>query len=246
MRWGRDFIVGSLCALAQSGLNLPAVAATDSVVYWGASYAGVGKFIGSSQSPAIKIYKYKGRGGVTEFSDQAPPDRRYEVLRYDCYACNPASRIDWHQVRLYLKPFREPVDRAAAKYAVDPALVRAVIHAESAFRPEAISSKGAIGLMQLMPATAADMGVADARQPEQNIDGGVRYLAHLLDLTEGNIRLATAAYNAGPAAVKRHNGVPPYAETRTYVERVGILHERYRKALTQLGYAPPGGPASGH
>jgi soluble lytic murein transglycosylase-like protein len=215
------------------------MAAMDSPVRSGALHAGVGDFISSSRSPAIKIYKYKGRGGVTEFSDQAPPDRRYEVLRYDCYACNPASRIDWHKVRLYLQPFHEPVARAAAKYAVDPALVRAVIHAESAFRPEAISSKGAIGLMQLMPATAVDMGVADPRQPEQNIDGGVRYLAYLLKLTEGNIRLATAAYNAGPAAVKRHNGIPPYAETRTYVERVGILHGRYREALTQVGYAIP-------
>ena len=187
-----------------------------------------GIFGGASDT---KIYKYRGSSGVTTFSDTAPVGRRYQVLRYASFACNPASRIDWHSVPLHLKPFREPVNEAAARYGVDPALVRAVIHAESAFRPDAVSHKGAVGLMQLMPATAAELGVTEARAPSQNIDGGVRYLAKLLASTGGDTRLVTAAYNAGPAAVERHNGVPPDAETRTYVKRVAILHQRYRNAL---------------
>ncbi len=185
----------------------------------------------ASISGDVKIYKYRAASGVTTFSDTAPAGRRYEVLRYDCFACNPASRIDWHSVPLYLSPFEDAVNTAAQKYGVDPALVRAVIHAESAFKADAISNKGAVGLMQLMPATAADLGVADSRSPEQNIDGGVRYLAQLLQRTGGDTRLACAAYNAGPAAVERHGGVPPYAETRTYVKRVEILRQRYSLAL---------------
>jgi soluble lytic murein transglycosylase-like protein len=198
-----------------------------------------------TQQRDIRIYKYRDRSGVTSFSDQAPDGRRYEILRYDCYACNPASRIDWHSVPLYLKPFRESVARAAGRYGVDPALVRAVIHAESAFRPAAVSSKGALGLMQLMPDTAREMGVTDALSPEENIHGGVRYLAALLRRTGGNTRLATAAYNAGPGAVERHNGVPPYEETRTYVKRVAILHDRYRKALAGARSGKPGSQTSG-
>ena len=111
--------------------------------------------------------------------------------------------------------------RETTRQGVRPELVRAVIQVESAFNPRARSSKGAMGLMQLMPATAADMGVRDPYDPEQNIRGGVAYLRHLLDRFDGNEELALAAYNAGPAAVARHgNNVPPYRETRNYLERV--------------------------
>lgn len=185
------------------------------------------------QSP-INVFKYTNRQGVTSFSDRAPVNLRYQVIEVnpDCYACNPDSKVDWHSTPLYLESFQAPISDAAARYGVDPALIRAVIHAESAFKPDARSRVGALGLMQLMPDTAREMGVSDPLSPDENIRGGVRYLAWLMQKTNGNITLATAAYNAGPGAVEHHRGVPPYEETRTYVRRVRILHDRYRKALT--------------
>jgi soluble lytic murein transglycosylase-like protein len=105
-----------------------------------------------------------------------------------------------------------------------------VIHAESGFNVRARSPKGAVGLMQLMPTTAQRMGVKDARQPDHNIFGGARYLSVLLRRYGNDITLATAAYNAGPEAVQKYSGVPPYAETQVYVQRVHILHKRYRSA----------------
>jgi soluble lytic murein transglycosylase-like protein len=184
-----------------------------------------------SPQPTVKVYKYTDKNGVVSFSDRAPMRTKYEVVSYSCYACNPASKVDWYNTPLHMQAFEYPINSAAKKFGVDPALVRAVIHAESAFRPNAKSRKGAQGLMQLMPATAKDMGVKNAFSPAQNIQGGVRYLAWLLELHNGNTMLATAAYNAGPGAVKRHQGIPPYTETQTYVKRVKILHDRYRKQL---------------
>jgi soluble lytic murein transglycosylase-like protein len=105
------------------------------------------------------------------------------------------------------------------------------MHAESAFRPNVVSHKGAQGLMQLIPATAERFGVSDAFDPSQNIDGGARYLAWLLKRFDGDIQLAAAGYNAGEGAVDRFKGVPPYEETQRYVERVGILLQRYRDSL---------------
>ncbi|WP_232522266.1 transglycosylase SLT domain-containing protein [Marinimicrobium alkaliphilum] len=180
----------------------------------------------------IEVYKYRNDSGVMSFSDRAPRGSRYEVLHYNCFACDLDSQVDWYNTPLFTRQFQDIIDQAASRHGVDPALVRAVIHAESAFRPTALSPKGAQGLMQLMPATAQELGVGDAFLPEQNIDGGVRYLARLLTQHRGDVRLATAAYNAGPGAVRRHGGVPPFAETRTYIERVGILHRRYQEALS--------------
>ncbi len=164
------------------------------------------------------------------FSDQKPLAGEFEVLRYDCYACNPDSPINWYSIALNTNAYRNEVKQLATKYQVDAALVRAVMHAESAFKVNALSNKGAQGLMQLMPATAKDMGVMNAFDARQNIEGGVKYLAWLLETFDGDIMLATAAYNAGPGAVKRYNGIPPFAETEVYVERVGILHQRYKNA----------------
>jgi soluble lytic murein transglycosylase-like protein len=108
---------------------------------------------------------------------------------------------------------------SAARHGLDPALMDAVAHQESRFRPDAVSPKGAIGVMQLMPATAAALGV-NPWDVGQNIDGGARYLRAMLDRFGGDVALALAAYNAGPGAVERHGGVPPFAETRTYIARI--------------------------
>jgi len=187
--------------------------------------------IPSNKSAAKTTFIYKSKANsVVTFSDQKPINTDYEVLRFDCYACNPSSTINWNTVQLNTTDYADLVKLTADTHAVDPALVRALIHAESHFNPKAKSRVGAQGLMQLMPATAKELGVINVFNPQQNIQGGVKYLAQLLSTFKGDITLATAAYNAGPNAVLKYNGVPPYNETKVYVERVGILYRRYQHA----------------
>lgn len=123
--------------------------------------------------------------------------------------------------------FNHLIAKAAARHQVDVKLLHAVIQTESAYRPDAISSAGAVGLMQLMPATASRFGVVDSNNPEQNIDGGTRYLRHLLDMFPNNLDLAIAAYNAGENSILRHNNsIPPYPETQNYVKQVLALYKQ--------------------
>jgi soluble lytic murein transglycosylase-like protein len=119
------------------------------------------------------------------------------------------------------------IESTARDFGIEPALVKAVIAAESSFEPEAVSRAGAMGLMQLMPETAALLGVADPLNPDQNIEGGTRYLAEMLE-RYGDMRQALAAYNAGPEAVDRFGGVPPYRETKIYLSRVLRFYRGYR------------------
>jgi soluble lytic murein transglycosylase-like protein len=120
------------------------------------------------------------------------------------------------------------VSANAATWNVDPALIKAIIANESGFNANATSGAGAQGLMQLMPGTAAGLGVSDAYDPVQNVWGGTRYIRGLLDRFSGNLPLAVAAYNAGPGAVEKYNGVPPYAETQNYVQNVLASYEKYK------------------
>ena len=130
--------------------------------------------------------------------------------------------------------FNDTIEEQASRQGVSADLVRAVIQAESAFNPIAVSSKGAMGLMQLMPATAREYGVSDPFHPEQNITAGVRYLKSLLDRYDDNVELALAAYNAGPGNVEKYGDVPPFPETRRYVKKIA--------SATSAQAAPPPPP----
>jgi soluble lytic murein transglycosylase-like protein len=118
--------------------------------------------------------------------------------------------------------------KVSEKHNVEPALIKAIIKAESNFNHRAVSRKGAKGLMQLMPATASSLQVKDSFHPENNIEGGVKYLRYLLNYFNGNLPLALAAYNAGENAVIRHRGIPPYRETQVYVRRVMSYVDKFR------------------
>ena len=177
------------------------------------------------------IYTYTSKNGVTSFSDIQPIDRLYNKYRFDCFACKVDSLVDWHTAKLYLTSYKKNINHAAKVNNIAPALIRAVIHAESHFNAKAVSKKGAQGLMQLMPKTAQSLGVKNSLDPEQNIYGGVRYLARLLKKYKGNHKIAAAAYNAGEGAVKKYAGIPPFPETEVYVKRVDILFKRYAQSI---------------
>lgn len=197
----------------------------------GASAAGSAPASGApAGSRQIAIFKYRDAKGVLHYTDQRPrSSQTYTVLSLYCPACDPHSKINWGETRLNLTAFADEIERNAKQFGVDPSFVRAVIHAESAFNPDAESQKGAMGLMQLMPETAGQYGVRNAYNAPENIRAGVQHLAYLMKLYNGDERLTAAAYNAGEGAVKKYNGVPPYDETRVYVDRVGVLTTRYKR-----------------
>ena len=186
-------------------------------------------------------YSFVDANGTRNFSSRRPAGVssvqvnriEYPIFAIDsCYACALIPGVNFDSVQLNTVAYSLEIKSAAKQYGVEEAVVRAIIHAESAFRANVRSNKGAQGLMQLIPATATRFGVADPYDPAQNISGGVQYLAWLMKRYSSNLTLVAAAYNAGEGAVDRNGGVPPYAETRRYVDRVAQLAERYRKVLT--------------
>ena len=168
---------------------------------------------------AAQIYAWRDASGTLVLSDRElnTPTKIYEVQGAPTYRTTTADARPASSPR-----FDDIVVAHAQRHALRPELVRAVIQVESGYNPMATSPKGAMGLMQLMPATARELGVRNPYDPEDNIRGGTRYLRLLLDRYDGNEQLALAAYNAGSGAVDRYSGVPPYRETRDYVRKVGM------------------------
>ncbi len=187
-----------------------------------------------------QVYSYM-KDGVRHYTSTRPAQvaslGQVRTIRYSyierCYACGANPGVNFGSVRLNTTAFQAEIAAAAREFGVEEAIVRAVIHAESAYNPTAVSRAGAQGLMQLMPPTARRFGVTDSYDAAQNIRGGVQYLSWLLKRFNGNLTLAAAGYNAGEGAVDRHGGVPPYSETQYYVKRVALLADRYRGAATQ-------------
>ena len=173
------------------------------------------------------IYRYEDEEGIIHFTD-APTDRRFKIFMRDF------KKDKLLRTKLQLPSSANPAEyeniiRAnAEKYGVSASLIKAVIHAESGYNPNAVSRKGASGLMQLMPGTARSLKVNNSFDPKDNVEGGVKYLRFLLDTFRGDVSLAVAAYNAGLNKVAKFGGIPPYTETRTYVNRVLSYMQSYQ------------------
>jgi soluble lytic murein transglycosylase-like protein len=166
--------------------------------------------LGAIAKPApADIYRYVDEDGVIHFSN-TPTHYRFRLYIRE-------TNLDY---RAYFDRYDRIITRAARKHGVDNSLVKAVIRAESDFDKNAVSRKGAQGLMQLMPETAKELAVKDSFDPHENINAGVRYLKRQLNNFQNNVPLALAAYNAGENAVRRYGRIPPYQETRTFVDRV--------------------------
>jgi len=171
------------------------------------------------------VYRYIDDRGVVHFTD-VPPDDRYEWIPTWKSALTVESPSKQRQAPGPQDSFDRLILRSARNHRVEPALVKAVIAAESNFQPRAVSRVGAQGLMQLMPATARMLGVSNPFHPGENVEGGTRYLRDMLD-RYGDLKHALAAYNAGPEAVDRYGGIPPYPETLDYVSKVLNYYRGY-------------------
>jgi soluble lytic murein transglycosylase-like protein len=206
--------------------------------------------VASSAFAGGSIYKYVEKDGTIVYTNVPPSGskaakaRRVEgEFRPAPSTSAPARVTTWSSQRAI--QYDDFIEDAAVRYRIPAALVRAVMHAESAFDPQAVSIVGASGLMQLMPPTAQEMYVKDIFDPKDNIEGGVRYLRVLANEFDGDMVKMVAGYNAGPEAVKKYNGqVPPYAETQAYVRKVLSLYFQYKTQSEQQAAeaAKPTGP----
>lgn len=191
------------------------------------SFAVCGMSVPTAQAEVLYVVEGP-RGSVTFTTRQPARGERYRVLSARGPKFSRFVGISSWNFRLRRSEYDNLILRTAEQHALEPALVKAVVHVESAFDPYARSPKGAMGLMQLMPATAARFGVENAYRPEQNVVGGVKYLKFLHDRYEGDLRLVLSAYNAGENLVDRVRTVPPIRETQEYVRRVLKAREAYR------------------
>jgi len=195
------------------------------------------------------IYRCTGEDGVPLFTN-IPNDRRCMVVikakhaEPDPVAALVLDRSARRIGKVTRERYEEHVQAAAREHQVDPALIHAVISAESAYNPLARSTKGARGLMQLIPETGARYGATNLLDPKQNIDAGTRYLKDLMAMFGNDLKLAIAAYNAGEGAVQRYGTIPPYAETRNYVPKVLAYYKRYRDAAMKTAGRSPRHAAS--
>jgi len=190
---------------------------------------------GPTVASADRLYMVKDRKGIITFTTKRPKGGvRYKTLksnhpRYSKVSRKGGSRRRRGGFRVLKSQYDKLIKLKSEEQQLNPALVKAVIHIESAFNAKARSPKGAVGLMQLMPATAKRFGVVNRHDPADNITGGVKYLRWLIDHYKGNLRYALAAYNAGEGAVDRAGGIPPYKETINYVQKVTEAFKKYHK-----------------
>lgn len=195
-------------------------------------------------SPAFSVvYKYVDANGVVCYTD-APMVKKSQLVSRDGKEDTPIATVRHRSSgsAYGTYDYSAYVSRVASKYDLEPDLIRAVIRTESNGDRRAVSSKGAMGLMQLMPSTADDMNVSNPFDPEENIEGGARYLKSLLERFDGDLTLALAAYNAGPATVEKYGGVPPIRETRRYVKKVLSLYKGKGNTSSDFGRNIKSGP----
>ena len=181
-----------------------------------------------------EIYVYKEKDGTRWFTDRKIHDRDFKLIGIYGRPTATKSCLGVTPPRLSARaqPYISLIKQYADQYHLDERLVQAVIAVESCFDPYAVSTAGAKGLMQLMPDTAREVGVNDIFNPAENIRGGTSYLRQMIDRFDDDLHLALAAYNAGPAAIEKHGGIPPYPETQQYVVKVMQHYERYSEAPT--------------
>lgn len=187
----------------------------------------------TANSKNLKVYKHVDEKGIIHYSSKKPAGKSYKLLNIRCPECKIwRNSINWNTTPLIHDKFNQEILLASRKHGVSEHILRAVIHAESAYKHQAVSSAGAQGLMQLMPLTQKTYQVSNPFDPQQNINGGAAYLKHLMGMYS-TTDVFLAAYNSGETAVERYGKtVPPFPETQEYVRRVKILMRRYQKHKT--------------